>query len=114
MGSVFNRGTRAKPNWYVKYRDRDGRWKMVPSNQPTNDQAKQFLAQIEANVANGRVGIQRQTVARLCNELMDEWVKGLDNRNAKDDANRLNKHLKPRFGKVPLTDVTSAVILGWL
>ena len=34
MGTVFNRGTKDKPNWYVGFRD-NGRWVYKPSRQPT-------------------------------------------------------------------------------
>jgi hypothetical protein len=32
MGTVFNRGTKDKPNWYVGYRE-NGRWVYKPSQQ---------------------------------------------------------------------------------
>ena len=51
MGSVFNRGTRAKPKWYGKYKNADGGWKTVATKQPTKSLAKRYIDQIE-----GRVG----------------------------------------------------------
>jgi hypothetical protein len=30
MGTVFNRGTKEKPSWYVGYRE-NGKWKCRPS-----------------------------------------------------------------------------------
>jgi integrase len=61
MGSVFNRGTRHKPLWYAKYRDLDGQWKMVPTHQPTKDQARQYVEQVESRLARGNVGIPEPT-----------------------------------------------------
>jgi integrase len=57
MGSVFNRGTRHKPNWYVKFKDLGGVWKMLPSKKPTKAEAEQFLSRAESRVADGKVGV---------------------------------------------------------
>src|SRR5262249_15397561 len=38
VGTVFNRGTKDSPNWYVGYQN--GRWVYKPSRQPTKAQAK--------------------------------------------------------------------------
>ena len=35
MGTVYNRGTQANPNWWVAYKDGDGRRRHAPSRQPT-------------------------------------------------------------------------------
>jgi hypothetical protein len=34
MGTVFNRGSKDNPNWYVGYRE-NGRWVYKASKQPT-------------------------------------------------------------------------------
>ena len=34
MGSIYNRGTRGNPNWYVAYKDANGKRKAIPSKQP--------------------------------------------------------------------------------
>src|SRR5262245_44879803 len=99
MGSIVSRGTRDKPRWYVKYRDADGRWKMRLSGRPTKEPARRYLASVEARVAAGRVGIEAPSDAPLVGALMDDWAKGLVNRNAEDDRRRLEKHLRPVFGK---------------
>ena len=57
MGCVFNRGKRHRPRWYVKYRDLDGQWKMVPSRQPSKKKAQIYVGKIESRVANGKIGI---------------------------------------------------------
>ena len=57
MGTVFNRGTRGRPNWYVGYQEH-GEWKYRPSHQPTKDQARRYVAEIEARIARGQVGIE--------------------------------------------------------
>ena len=50
MGTVFNRGSKDKPNWYVGYRV-DGRWVYKPSQQATKAQAKRWVAEIESRLA---------------------------------------------------------------
>lgn len=115
MGSIVSRGTRDKPKWYVKYRDADGRWKMRLSRQPTKEQARRYLAQVEARIASGKVGIEAASAAPLVGSLMDDWAKSLVNRNARDDKRRLEKHLRPVFGKKTITDAQSvAHVLQWI
>ena len=57
MGSLNNRGTRDNPQWYVRYRDVDGRWKQKHSKQAKRDDAAVVLAEIEARVRRGMVGV---------------------------------------------------------
>jgi integrase len=61
MGSVYNRGTKAKPNWWVKYKDENGKRRAIASDQPTKDAAKTFVGAIEARIKNGMVGIVEKT-----------------------------------------------------
>ena len=114
MGSLINRGTRAKPKWFVKYKDSDGRWKMRLSHQPTKDQARKYLAQVEARVAQGRVGIHESGDAPLLGPLMEQWLETLINRNARDDRNRQKKHLHPKFRRYTVQGVTVAVLMRWI
>jgi hypothetical protein len=86
MGSVIKRGTRSDPRWFVKYKDVDGRWKMRLSKQPTKETAKKYLAQVEARVAKGKIGIEEDVEAPLAGQLMKDWAKTLTNRNAQGDA----------------------------
>lgn len=71
MGTVYNRGTKHKPKWWVGYNERDGAWTYVPSQQPTKEQARQVLGKLEANVTAGLAGIERRTEAQLCGALLD-------------------------------------------
>src|SRR5690349_1690649 len=114
MGSAFNRGTRDRPNWYVKFKDSDGKWKMVPSHQPTKALAARWVGQIEARIATGKVGIEQPKNLPRCTELMDVWAKGLVNRNAGDDRSRLKRHVHPVFGNLTLPEVTQARIMEWI
>jgi hypothetical protein len=46
MGTVFNRGTKDNPNWYVGYRE-NGRWVYKASRQPTKALAKRWVSEID-------------------------------------------------------------------
>jgi integrase len=100
--------------WYVKYRDADGAWKMRASGQPTKELAKRFLGQIESRIAGGKVGIKAASDAPLVGELMTTWSASIINRNADDDRSRLEKHLRPAFGKKRLPDVNMRAVLDWI
>jgi hypothetical protein len=67
MGTVFNRGTKDNPNWYVGYRE-NGRWVYKASRQPTKALAKRWVSEIESRVARGTVG-SRMTPRRRSDEL---------------------------------------------
>ncbi len=58
MGYVLNRGTKDRPSWYCKYRDIDGAWKQKATKQTTKAAAMRYVAEIEARIARGMVGIQ--------------------------------------------------------
>lgn len=114
MGSAFNRGTRDRPNWYVKFKDRDGKWKMVPSHQPTKALAGRYVGQIESRIAAGKVGIEQPEKLPRCGELMETWAKGLVNRNAGDDRSRLKRDIRPVFEKLTLPEITHIRIMTWI
>src|SRR5215468_9176071 len=112
MGSTFNRGDRANPAWYVKFKDSDGLWKMRPSKQPTKEQAKTFLREVEGRVRRGLVGIPEVTDAPLAGPLMDAFAEGLVNRNAADDRSRLRRHVRPAFAGQRLADITIGAVMA--
>jgi hypothetical protein len=53
MGTVFNRGTKDNPNWYVGYRE-NGRWIYKASRQPTKALAKRSVQDRVAHRARQR------------------------------------------------------------
>ncbi len=114
MGSVYNRGSRSKPNWYVSYRDVDGGWKARPSRQPTKAQAEAVLREIEARIARGRVGLEEPRAIPLAGTLMEKWLETLANRNAADDRTRLRRHVLPTFRGTRITDINLAAVMKWI
>ncbi len=113
MGTVFNRGTRGRPNWYVGYQEH-GEWKYRPSHQPTKDQARRYVAEIEARIARGQVGIEDAAEAPAVGPLFEQFLAGLTNRSADDDRSRARRHVLPRFRAMRLADLTLAAVMQWL
>ena len=114
MGSVFNRGTRDRPNYYAKFRDVDGEWTMKPTHQPTKAQARTFLANVEARVARGLVGIPERVDEDAMRAHLESWRDSLTNRSADRDKNRVNVHLLPMFGTMRPSEVTTGALLDWI
>jgi hypothetical protein len=61
MGDAHDRGTSDRPQWYCRYIDVDGKRKHRPTHQPTKALAMRYVAEVEARVARGRVGIPERT-----------------------------------------------------
>jgi hypothetical protein len=113
MGTVFNRGTKDKPNWYVGYRENGG-WKYRASHQATKALAKRFVQEIEGRIARGQVGIEEPSSAPLCGPLIEQFLEGLANRNADDDRSRGRRHLLSRFAGLRVAEVTLATVMAWI
>ena len=63
MGDVLNRGTKNSPRWYCRFIDGDGRRRQRATGQPTKESARRFVAEIEARISRGQVGIIEPTGA---------------------------------------------------
>ena len=113
MGTVFNRGTKDKPNWYVGYRE-SGRWIYKPSRRSTKAQAKRWVQEIESRIARGQVGIEDDEDAPAFKPAFDSFLDGLTNRNADDDRSRGRRHLLPKFGRMKLASVALANVMEWI
>ena len=64
MGTVFNRGTKDNPNWYVGYREH-GKWVYMPSRQPTTAHAKRFVQRIEGRISRAATSASRTRATLL-------------------------------------------------
>jgi integrase len=108
MGTVYNRGTRDKPNWWGKFKDASGTWKAVPTNKPTKQQARVWIEERESNVADGKPAIEQPKDEKTFEQAADYW---LTNHSAAacvshDDNTGRMKHLRKAFGKLPLSHIT--------
>src|SRR5512143_3302337 len=113
MGTVFNRGSKDSPNWYVGYREH-GRWVYKASRQPTKALAKRWVSEIESRIARGQVGIEESEDAPGFKALFQSFLDGLQNRNADDDRSRGRRHLSPKFDRKLLADIDLAAVMEWI
>mgnify|MGYP001016444059 CR=1 FL=1 len=82
MASVYNRGSKDRPNWYARYKDLDGKWTAKPTGQPTKATAMIFAAEVEARVRRGMIGIPEPepnkcdalSVAQLCERFLSDYI----------------------------------------
>lgn len=116
MGCIYNRGTRAKPNWWIKWTGRDGR-PQYDKIGPDHALAKAVLAKKEHEVIAKKhdVATEPPAPAPRFNEAADKWIDmrsmiGADGQPAfrswRDDRTRLKLHLLPRFGRRCLDELT--------
>ncbi|MES1205326.1 MAG: hypothetical protein ABUS79_05260 [Pseudomonadota bacterium] len=69
MGSIINRGTKAAPKWYVKYKEADGRQRMIRARVTSKAKARECLRNAEQNVDMGRVGVDKRGTEKTFAEL---------------------------------------------
>ena len=114
MGDVKNRGTKDRPLWYCRYIDIDGKRKHRPTHQPTKALAMRFVAEVEARIARGLVGVpdatepERQGRALTLAALAERFLAEA-NPPTKDPKRyrllmryTLNKHVLPELGGIPI------------
>jgi integrase len=114
MGDVKNRGSKERPMWYCRYLEIDGKRKHRPTHQPTKALALRFLAEVEARVARGLVGVpeatapERQgramTLAALTERFLQEANPPTKNPKRYRSWLRytMSKHVLPDLGTVPI------------
>jgi len=117
VASVYNRGTKHRPHWWVEYRDIDGRRKAVPSRQPTKKQARLYAEKVEARIAAGNVGIPERTPEEASRhrltvkELADTFLRDYSSPRLKDAASYRKAvgftlhHLTGSLGYMRVVDV---------
>ncbi len=76
--------------------------------------AAEYLAKKKADIAAGKIDLNRPGIGGDCGELIQKWLKGLANRNAKDDRQRVEKHVLPAFKTNKIDQVSLPLILKWI
>ncbi len=76
MGEVIKRQKNGKfIGWYIRYYDAEGKRRIKASKQPTHNEARRMLIQIEAQIARGESGVpepqSKITVAELCSRFLN-------------------------------------------
>jgi len=108
MGSIINRGTKADPKWYAKYRERDGRQKMVNTYATSKQKARDFLRAAEENVARGRIGVEKRGEEKTFADLAAHWLKvhSASLTSHADNEGRM-KHLTGAFGRLAVSAISA-------
>lgn len=119
MGTVSNRGTKDRPMWYCRYVDIDGKRKQRPTKQTNKAAALRFVAEIEARIARGLVGIPEATAAEqlaktiTVGELAERFLQDYDPPRLKDRARYVESYgswmrrrlLEYPLARLPVVDV---------
>jgi integrase len=117
VASVYNRGTKHRPRWWVEYRDLDGRRKAVPTRQPTKEQARRYAEQVEARIAAGNVGIPERTPQEAARhrltvkELTEAFLRDYSSPRVKDadryrrEVRSILRNLTAAYGETRVVDV---------
>jgi len=121
MGSIYKRGSRAQPRFYLHYRlgkkpDGSPQYEMRSAKGArTMEDARKQLAVIEARLSQGLPAVpEQQPLPTDLRPLLERWRDGLSNRNEDDDRSRIDRHLLTRFGHLTIEKLTLAEIMNWL
>lgn len=115
MSKPYNRGTKAKPNWWIKWH-REGRSPGYAKIGPDYALAKQVLAEKERQEVARQHGVTEDVKrpAPVFGEAADAWIKmrcapdvsGQPAfRSWRDDRTKLKLHLRPRFASWNLDEI---------
>ena len=121
MATIIKRGSRTAPKFFIKFNagvTADGkrvqRMKLLPGvrDMPA---ARQQAAVVEREIAAGRdpfpgPGIVPDSVGTL----IDRWAAGLGNRNASNDRAMVKNHLRARFARMLVDQITLPVLMEWI
>jgi integrase len=107
VGSVFNRGSKDRPNWYGKFKDETGRWKTVPTKQSTKVQARRWVEEIEQRISDGRVGIEMPKDEKTFAAAIAYWLEthSAAALTSHDDNVGRAKVLIEHFGHLRLSEI---------
>jgi integrase len=115
MSSVFVRGTRSNPRFFVRYKDATGKWSSRRVTQQTRHGALKIARKIEEEEEQRRYRVKGPAGSELSvKELIEKFLGSQVNREAKNERYRINKYLIPRFGALHIQDIRPAEILLWL
>jgi len=114
MASVEKRVRNGKLRWYARYRTPDGQQRVKVFD--TKRDAENHLTQVEGSkLAGGYVDPRRARVTT--GEWVDQWLSTKANITPKTRERYegiVREHIRPKWGRVALADVTHASVQGWL
>ena len=114
--NIVEDGSRAQRRYYGKLKGLDGRWTTRALDGCRNvKQAEEMLADAKRRVRNGEEPfpkpIERQ---HRIGDLFTEWAPTLTNISARSQRWRLEKHLRPRWGRLMIEAVNVRDVLAWI
>jgi integrase len=116
MGSVYRKRKGGRElGWYAAYIDLNGKRRHVVTKQPTKAAARIFLAEIEARVRRGLIGVPEPsarsslTVAELCERWLDERG-GPKVEGRRRSARTCLGRVLPRLGSLVASQLTRAQV----
>src|SRR2546428_4827076 len=122
MASIYNRGPRAKPNWWVGWIDRNGQHRAEKIG-ADRGLALQVKAKKEHDLVAKKFDIQTEPPPSvpLFGAAADAFIdrrKAPDadgkpmRRSWREDKGRIDKHLRPRFGRIHLDEIHEGDLRG--
>lgn len=114
MASVEKRVREGRARWYARYRTPDGQQRTRTFDRKS--EADRFLVEVESTKQHGAFVDPRRSTLTV-GGWADEWLAGQADlspttRNRYEGI--LATHVRPRWGKVRLADVTHAQVQRWL
>jgi integrase len=120
MGSIYTRGTRARPRFYLYYREGtnpDGSPRYVQraaKGAKNKGDARKMLVEAEARVGRGESGQVSVGVVARMEPLLTEWRDSLTNRSAYQDRKVIDRDLIPTFRGKTIAQVDLPVVMRWI
>src|SRR5438874_4038099 len=119
MGCVYNRGTKANPNFWINWREHGkNRYQRIGEDKAlATSTLKQIEGDLQKKKLSRRYGIETEAAreAPLFGAAADKWIELRSAlgpggqpaiRSWRDDQTRVNLHLRPRFAARPLDEIT--------
>jgi integrase len=112
MASAFKK---SGDRWFVRYKLASGKWVSRRTEQVNRRDALRAARKLAADEEKVRLGLEAAPASRKpCGELMRQWSRGLVNRAASDDRSRLENHVIPRFGSLPIAALNLAAVMAFI
>lgn len=115
MGCIYNRGTKSKPRYYIKWKEA-GAWR-VKKVGPDRSIAEAILKKIEADVVLGRVGLFDESTpsAPIFDDAMMRWAERRreTHRSGYYDWCRAKNHFKGAFGLKRVTEILASDLVRY-
>src|SRR5262245_30045122 len=106
---VYKKGDRRR--WYIGYRGEDGKPKQRATWARTRTEAQRMAEDLERQSERVRLGLEAGSTRTTFEEFAvryETWIK--TKRGHKAVLSRVNVHLRPFFGKAPLSSITAAKV----